>query len=83
MMTITKITEPRWLRAGAILVYLAGGMLWSTYSRADEEFKPEMVAVLAPVVAPATAATLRLPALKVGGIGSGEVLLITGSGAIA
>ena len=80
-----KIKNPRWLRAGAILVYLIGGLAWSMLSRADDEFKPAVVATLATTVLPAPAPvrelSLHLPALKVGGLSGGQVMLITENGA--
>ena len=59
-----------------MLVFLALGLACFTCSRADEESKPAGV-VLA---APASQQVVRLPSLKVGGIRSGHVMLITDRG---
>jgi hypothetical protein len=52
------------------------GLSWSATASAEEAAKPEKVAVATPV----PAQRVRLPALKLGGIRSGHVLMITESG---
>ena len=63
-------------REGAMLVLLALGLACFTCSRADDESKPAGVVV----AAPAPEQVVRLPSLKVGGIRSGHVMLITDRG---
>ena len=63
-------------RAGALLAFFALGSGLSAHSRADDESKHAGFGV-AP---PAQQQMVRFPALKVGGVRSGNVMLITDSG---
>jgi hypothetical protein len=69
-----KNRYPDLARAGAILAFSVLGSVWSAHARADDEAKPAVIAARAPEQ------VVRLPALKVGGIRSGYVMLITESG---
>jgi hypothetical protein len=87
MMTTTKCRNLHWMKVGATLTCLTIGVAWSAHSRADDETRPVVVAVAAPrqeqpvrVAAPRQEQLVRLPALKVGGIRSGDALMITESG---
>lgn len=61
-------------RAAAIMAFLVVGLAWSAQSRADDEVKVAAAVTFAP------APTVRLPAIKLGGIRSGNVLMITENG---
>jgi hypothetical protein len=63
-------------RAAVMLAWVVLGLSWSVAASAEEAAKSEEVAVATPV----PAQKIRLPALKLGGIRSGHVLMITESG---
>ena len=67
---------PSAARAGAMLAFFALAMGFSAHSRADDE-STHAGASVAP---PAQQQLVRFPALKVGGVRSGNVMLITDSG---
>jgi hypothetical protein len=78
MVTTMKNRNPDLARTGVLLAFFALGLAWSAHSRADDESKTVIAAVVA--AAPAHEQVVRLPALKVGGIRSGQVLMISDSG---
>jgi hypothetical protein len=77
MMMTMKYRYPDLARAGAILAFLAFGLGCSAYSRADDVAQPVVVAVATP--APERQ-VVRLPALTMGGIRNGQVMLISDKG---
>lgn len=60
-------------RAGAIMAFWVVGLAWSAQLRAEDE-------VNLAIVTPAQEQPVRLPAIKLGGIRSGHVLMITENG---
>jgi hypothetical protein len=74
MVNKMKKRYPAVERAGALLACIVMTLPWCATARADEAEKP------APAVAAKPAQPIRLPALKLGGIRSGQVMMITESG---